>query len=54
MLRRAKSVENVNRDEKAIEDRKKNIKNAQMKMLNPYDEHRNRELQSTQAIVSSM
>jgi len=35
MLRRAKSVENVNRDEKAIEDRKKNIKNAQMKMLNP-------------------
>lgn len=54
MLRRAKSVENINRDEKAIEDRKKHVKNAQLKMLNPIDVHRNRELQSTQAIVSSM
>jgi len=54
MLRRAKSVENINNDEKAIEDRKKQVKAAQKNSQNPADEHLKQEKKSTVAIVSGM
>jgi len=54
MLRRAKSNENLKRDENVLEERKKHVKHAQKQTINPLDEFNRKEALSVGAIISSM